>query len=1015
MKKNKKFLILSTLAFLLITSFGLLKITLAQNNAATQGAVDEIDAIGVRILPNPNHYSIARWYQSQGFYGSPQSLIVDGYEAIRDGRTVYVSAANVTAKDVYTNIYLISYNQDPSRTTVDILGQIISRWKFNNNLESSNLESQATCSISSISCSNNSDCGQGRICITDGPAGGSCQLQEIKNCRSDSDCPTNFFCDSDKAKITRDMKRIGRLGEMKEALANYYQAQGKYPLLESGTYLTNKSVSLWPSWQQVLLSSIAVSPNFVDPINRLGACPGFDIKTCWNINENRFYSSPVDNTLTLPAGSYAMVYATDTDGANYNLCATLESRHPSLNYNFVGSNLNESLCVSDIGVDTSAGSENNAPVLVDYNLSGQTGKEFNGYIKVYDANNDPLKWEIIKGQANWGAWSSDVFKIIDTSNKFQKKIFASLAPGTNSSFPITLRVSDSRGGVLQEDLLVDIQDYGIFIEAQNIVHVLDKNVSLLYSFHVSGDNLNNPPNVRLRRVSGSVNIPFQLSERALVSENRYLVTFVADLDPRTYQFPENTDFEFEVIATDKSAKEFKKSFNLRLISEKPVLQFACANKTRVGQNYSCLLGKTNYFGRGFRYQISGQPSDLRISTSSDPVLAEAYISGRAQATVSNPSLVTDDPGSGLGFNNPSPNAGSPNQIKEHTISVSVTSDYGAVTNKNFNLTVNNFCGDGILQLPNSEGRGGINNDGYEQCDGKSGTTANPAESSENRQYACTTFNSETPLEIASGNYCVFKSSLSGGGYCGDNYCQTKYETKNNCSNDCSDGRGGSPEDICNFNADCEAWEECHLILRRCIVAPDYCKDGNDCASGFECIANKCEAKIFNNLETINVIRFREGDATRAWVNYYQRNTSGFGSKVTLNYNNYEITEASGVNVKICDSQSQSLNGCTIIKIDDPYCADTSDYSSLPAAPTTPAIKCPLGYEGLFTMIRVSSDDSCFRDKIDNNCGTRWCDRYEYRCHKNENIIRRFGEACRAILGDTNLNGIMNAEGECRLK
>ena len=56
---------------------------------------DAADAIAVRIIPNPNHYSIVRWYEAQGFEGSPQALVVDGYEAIRDGRTVYVNAANV--------------------------------------------------------------------------------------------------------------------------------------------------------------------------------------------------------------------------------------------------------------------------------------------------------------------------------------------------------------------------------------------------------------------------------------------------------------------------------------------------------------------------------------------------------------------------------------------------------------------------------------------------------------------------------------------------------------------------------------------------------------------------------------------------------------------------------------------------------------------------------------------------------------------------------------------------------
>ncbi len=71
-------------------------------------------------MSNPNHYTIERWYQEQGFKGSPQSLVVDGYQAIRDGRTVYVNAANIntSTNQIYTNIYLISYTQESENATV---------------------------------------------------------------------------------------------------------------------------------------------------------------------------------------------------------------------------------------------------------------------------------------------------------------------------------------------------------------------------------------------------------------------------------------------------------------------------------------------------------------------------------------------------------------------------------------------------------------------------------------------------------------------------------------------------------------------------------------------------------------------------------------------------------------------------------------------------------------------------------------------------------------------------------
>ena len=88
------------------------------------------DAIAVRIVDNPSHYSSLNWYQSQKFVGSPQIMQIDGYEAVRNGRTVYINVANITDKnndgvlDSFDNsIFIISYNQDAQGVTSDIFGQ----------------------------------------------------------------------------------------------------------------------------------------------------------------------------------------------------------------------------------------------------------------------------------------------------------------------------------------------------------------------------------------------------------------------------------------------------------------------------------------------------------------------------------------------------------------------------------------------------------------------------------------------------------------------------------------------------------------------------------------------------------------------------------------------------------------------------------------------------------------------------------------------------------------------------
>ena len=189
------------------------------------------DAIAIRVMPNSEHFSPLIWYgKNIKLKGSPQNLMVDGYEAVRDGRTVYVNAANISGNNFYTNIYIISYNQEAENKTIDIFGQILAHWKFNTNSE-----------------------------INSGQ----------------------------KQKIIRDVKRLANLYELNLALANY--KKDTFPRLKSGSYIAGASVSTWPSWQATLGADLGATMP-VDPVNKLGGCPaGFDKKTCWNQTDKIFY------------------------------------------------------------------------------------------------------------------------------------------------------------------------------------------------------------------------------------------------------------------------------------------------------------------------------------------------------------------------------------------------------------------------------------------------------------------------------------------------------------------------------------------------------------------------------------------------------------------------------------------------------------------------------------------------------------------------------------------------------
>ena len=224
------------------------------------------DAIAVRVIPNPDRLSPLRWYQTNiKNQGSPQALLVDGYEAVRDGRTVYINAANIdtTNSKFYTNIYLLSFDQNVEQSTVDVFGQILSHWKFNTNI----------------------------------PA-------------------------EEKDGVRNDTKRLSDLVEIESALDNYQKAHNNdFPDLTAGSYVSGKTTSKWPSWQTTLSKELGITLP-VDPINKMGSCPpGYDPETCWDQKSKSFYNPDSNNEL--PAGSHAYVY-NYANGA-YHACAVMES------------------------------------------------------------------------------------------------------------------------------------------------------------------------------------------------------------------------------------------------------------------------------------------------------------------------------------------------------------------------------------------------------------------------------------------------------------------------------------------------------------------------------------------------------------------------------------------------------------------------------------------------------------------------------------------------------------------
>ncbi|MBI5037756.1 MAG: Ig-like domain-containing protein [Candidatus Kerfeldbacteria bacterium] len=182
------------------------------------------DAIGVRVMENEQKLSPTQWYRAQ--FGpaapEPQPLTVDGYPAVRAGRTVYVAATNLSGGTVYANIYLMSYNDGASSETIEIFNRLLANWEFNTNLTG-----------------------------------------------------------AQKGQLQRDLQRLSDLSDIAEKLINYKGANQKFPELSGGTYVKTVSNSLWPSWQDTL--GVALGGNLpTDPVNDFEACTPNDETTCWN-------------------------------------------------------------------------------------------------------------------------------------------------------------------------------------------------------------------------------------------------------------------------------------------------------------------------------------------------------------------------------------------------------------------------------------------------------------------------------------------------------------------------------------------------------------------------------------------------------------------------------------------------------------------------------------------------------------------------------------------------------------
>lgn len=251
---------LLTMRRLLVIVFAFLAMAIAPAVSAQTGG----EAIGIRIIPNPQRLSPLAWYRANvPNPGNPSALLVDGYPAVRDGRSVYISGTNYNPanKTLYSNIYLISYSDTGNEQVQAVFNEFLRQFRLNTN-------------------------------ISDREA-----RQQIRN----------------------DARRANDLATVQALLEEYKSKTGAYPKFEAGSYLPNTTYSTWPSWQSTLGNLLGVALP-LDPRNEfLGCKEPYDSKTCWSA-EQRVFACPPE--------SYVYGYRVSDDGLVYALFTNFEYEGP---------------------------------------------------------------------------------------------------------------------------------------------------------------------------------------------------------------------------------------------------------------------------------------------------------------------------------------------------------------------------------------------------------------------------------------------------------------------------------------------------------------------------------------------------------------------------------------------------------------------------------------------------------------------------------------------------------------
>jgi von Willebrand factor type A domain-containing protein/Big-like domain-containing protein/type IV secretion system pilin len=284
------------------------------------------DILGLRIYENFEHRSPSDWYRSSNavtFQGAPTPIVIDGYSGLQDGRTVYVNAATYVHNsliptpnaNIYTNVSLLSYNQNAGSETANIFNQLINDWTFNINVGADVKDKiiqdvMRWQDLRTMEAKLDNYAFQNKYCayVTD-PDGGVCSDYPIDYYHFDID-GSGSVIDAEECYNVSSTVTCNSDSECQNHEMGFDKCVGVYPELNEGTYVQGISTSAWPSWTSALSNQIGSSLP-ADTINKFflnefGECVDpddlsivYDEQTCWSVLNETFFC---------PTGSYIYYY-----------------------------------------------------------------------------------------------------------------------------------------------------------------------------------------------------------------------------------------------------------------------------------------------------------------------------------------------------------------------------------------------------------------------------------------------------------------------------------------------------------------------------------------------------------------------------------------------------------------------------------------------------------------------------------------------------------------------------------